>query len=73
MPPQALSRRTNGRSAALPGLNYLVYRTGHYALVFLLLAVPERCAVKHGVWTAIEVLFSQFVVFAILVILYDCP
>lgn len=122
-----VTTRTDNKTPLFHALNYVVYRTGHYTLVFylligaantaaayllwlwldrngmyragvlagflfvaavllingdiinvrsfalvcLLLAVLQRAPVKRGVWTGLGVLFSQFVVFAIPVLLYD--
>lgn len=57
--------------AAIPLINGDIINVRSFALVFLLLAVLERTPVKRGIWTALGVLFSQFVVFVIPVLLYD--
>lgn len=57
--------------AAVPFINADIINVRSFALVFLLLALLERRPVRRGVLTAVAVLFSQFVVFAIPVLLYD--
>ena len=57
--------------AAVPFVNGDIINVRSFALVFLLLAVLERAPIRRGVWTALGVLFSQFVVFAIPILLYD--
>lgn len=57
--------------AAIPLINGDIINVRSFALVFLLLAILDRDPVERGVLTGIGVLFSQFVVFALPVLLYD--
>ena len=57
--------------AAIPLINGNIINVRSFALVFLLLAALERGAAKRGALTALSVLFSQFAVFGIPVLLFD--